>query len=119
MLIELALTDGELSEAERNYIISIGQANHLMVAEILPLLKEAGGAVDYSTATDNEQLLLELVQLMQIDEKIYREEIRYCANVAARLGFRAAAVFEVMIRARQLGDDQKTLKEALRQYKVV
>jgi len=116
ILIGLAAADGELAEKERNAIISIGLANHLMVTDILPLFKEQPGK-EFSRTQQKEQLLVEVVQLMQIDKKIYESELRYCANIAARLGFREQAVFEVMIRAKEFGTNEEALKRALQQYK--
>lgn len=118
-LITLARIDGEIVEKERNQILSIGQANHLLVAEILPLFaSQKNTEKDFLNSHDKEQVLLELVQLMQIDSKIYHAEIRYCARMAARLGFREPAVFEVMLRAKELAGDPAALKRALKQYQV-
>ena len=118
-LITLAKIDGEIVEKERNQILSIGQANHLLVAEILPLFtSQKNTEKDFLHTHDKEQVLLELVQLMQIDSKIYHAEIRYCARMVARLGFREPAVFEVMLRAKELAGDPETLKKALKQYQV-
>lgn len=118
-LIELAKVDGELSEKERHYIISIGQANHLMVAEILALFNAQSDTVQNLVADgDKEALLFQLVKLMQIDEKVYKAEIRYCAQVAARLGFKEEAVFELMLRGRELaGANEEKIREVMSGYK--
>lgn len=120
-LIELAKADGELSEKERHYIISIGQANHLMVAEILALFNAQSDTVQSLVEDgDKEELLLQLVKLMEIDDKVYKTEIRFCARVAARLGFREEAVFELMLRGRELGSaDKGMLKALMAEFKLV
>lgn len=116
-LIALARVDGLLGDKEKQYIISIGQANHLLVAEILPLFTpESLPERDLRQTRNKEEVLLELVQLMHVDEKIYQAEMRFCAKVAARLGFQEAAVFEVMMRAKELAGDWDALKETLFQY---
>ncbi len=116
-LIALAASDGKLDEKERHFIISIGLANHLMVAEILPLFTHTDAPDKEMIMTrDREELLLELVQLMQIDEKIYQAEIRFCAQVATQLGFHEEAVFELMLHARELALDKQKLMLALQQY---
>ncbi len=118
-LITLASADGELAEKVRQYILSIGLANHLLVAEILPLFTPDGNPDgDLRHLADKEQALLELVQLMKIDEKIYGAEMRYCAQVASRLGFREVAVFELMLHARELSEDATALKKALKAFQV-
>lgn len=119
-LITLASADGELSEKERQYIISIGLANHMMVAEILPLFTSSPQQAQSLTAdSDREQLLFQLVYLMRIDEKIYKTEMKYCAQVAAKLGYSEEAVFELMLRARELaGDDPRSLKQIMSGFKL-
>ena len=117
-LIGLAAADGQLAEKERQYVLSIGLANHLLVAEILPLFTPEGNENVNHPVLDKEQTLLELVQLMKIDEKIYGPEMRYCAQVASRLGFREAAVLELMLHARELAEDPAALKKALKKYQI-
>ncbi|MBL7850958.1 MAG: hypothetical protein JNN04_08655 [Cyclobacteriaceae bacterium] len=119
-LIALAAADGELGEKERHFILSIGLANHLMVAEVLPLFAlPATSAKDVVLTRNKEELLLELVQLMQIDGKIYQAEMRFCAHVAARLGFREEAIFELMLRAHEFAADKQKLVQALGDYGAV
>jgi len=119
-LIALASVDGELVEKERQFIISIGLANHMMVAEILPLFNFQSETVQNLVADgDREELLFQLIKLMQIDEKVYQTEIKYCAQVAARLGFRQEAVFELMLRGRELADANKEeIKTVMAGYKL-
>lgn len=117
LLISLAKADGELSEKERNYIISIGLANHLMVAEILPLFVPTEEPLP-DVKGNKEETLLQLIQLMRIDEKIYAQEMRYCATVAARLGFREEAVFELLLNIKEMGDmDKAALVKRLEEFK--
>lgn len=119
-LIALAAADGELGEKERHFILSIGLANHLMVAEVLPLFAlPATSAKDVVLTRNKEELLLELVQLMQIDGNIYQAEMRFCAHVAARLGFREEAIFELMLRAHEFAADKQKLVQALGDYGAV
>jgi hypothetical protein len=118
ILTSLATSDGELADSERKQIISIGQANHLMVAEILPLFSAVRGQFPVNLPLgQKEDLLIELVQLMRVDEKIYKAEIRYCAQMAARLGYKEEAIFELMLHAKELADDEKeTLRKKIAGY---
>jgi hypothetical protein len=118
ILISLATSDGELADSERKQIISIGQANHLMVAEILPMFSDVRGQFPPNLPSgQREDLLIELVQLMRVDEKIYKAEIRYCAQMAARLGYKEEAIFELMLHAKELaGDDKETLRRKIAGY---
>lgn len=117
LLISLAKVDGDLSEKERSYIISIGLANHLMVAEILPLFVPTEEPLP-EVKGNKEETLLQLIQLMRIDEKLYSEEMRYCALVAARLGFREEAVFELLLNIKEMANlDKAALVKKLGEFK--
>jgi hypothetical protein len=53
---------------------------------------------------------------MKIDERLYKDEIRYCSKVAARLGYDEAVMFELMLHVRSVMEDNelealKTLTE--------
>ncbi len=105
ILINLAHSDGALAEQERQQIMAVGQANHLMVAEILPLFTTLDSTPKHKelTADQTADLLLEIVQLMRIDEKVYKAEIKYCIQVASKLGYREEVVFELMLHAKDIG----------------
>jgi uncharacterized tellurite resistance protein B-like protein len=114
-LINLARVDGDVAEKERKYIINIGQANHLLIAEILPLFT-GDHPVDGSKDLTEEQkfnYIFSLVQLMKIDQRLYRNEIQYCAKVASTLGYREEVLFELMLKVKTL-DMEKDEMDALR-----
>ena len=120
VLINLAKSDGELTEKERRQILAIGQANHLMVAEILPLFAAPDSVPLNSKLTEDQKvnLLLEVVQLMRIDEKVYKAEIKYCAQVASMLGYREEVVFELLLKAKELiPGDKVALRKVMSGYK--
>lgn len=120
-LVNLARADGEVAEKERQYIINIGQANHMLVAEILPLFSSDDPLMILENLTEEQKFnyLFPLVQLMKIDEKIYRNEIRYCAQVAARLGYREEVLFELMLKVKSTAmekDEMDSLKKLTATY---
>lgn len=115
LLINLARADGEVAKKERQFIINIGQANHLLITEILPLFSDEHPAVVPAHLSDQEkfEFILHLVQLMKIDDKIYREEMKYCAEVASKLGYRKEVLFELILQVKAAGMS-KNEEEALR-----
>lgn len=122
-LITLAHSDGELSETERRHIIALGQANHLLVAEILPLFQiKDTGTVSMTMAEDQKaDFLLELVQLMKIDQRIYKAELKYCAGFAARLGYKEEVLLELMVQTNQVNrdpDQVKGIRKLMEEYKI-
>jgi hypothetical protein len=120
LLISLARADGEVAAKERQFIINIGQANHQLVSEILPLFSDENPMVVPANLSPEEKFdyLLHLVQLMKIDQKLYREEIKYCADVAAKLGYRKEVLFELMLKvSTTMGQEElKALKELTATY---
>ena len=102
LLIDLARLDGEVAKNERQYIITIGQANHLLVTEILPLFSDENPVAvpGHLSVEEKFDYVFHLVQLMKIDEKLYREEIKYCAAVASKLGYHQDVMFELMLKVK-------------------
>jgi uncharacterized tellurite resistance protein B-like protein len=89
LLISLAQIDGRVAEREQNYIINIGRANGIYPDEIVPLLEQRHPLVvpaDLSNET-KFSYIFSLVQLMKIDERMYKEEVLFCSKIAARLGY--------------------------------
>ena len=99
LLINLARVDGKVVEKERNYILNIGKANGLSPDEITPLFAASHDFVVPENITDKQRFdyIFSLVQLMKIDERLYKEEIRYCARIASRLGYDQAIIFDLML----------------------
>jgi uncharacterized tellurite resistance protein B-like protein len=115
-LVNLAAIDGEVAEKERQFIINIGQANHMLVAEILPLFSSDYPQLvpEHLSGEEKFDYIFHLVQLMKIDEKIYKEEIKYCAQVASSLGFSPDVMFELMLSVKSMAMTANEV-EALRQ----
>lgn len=114
LLINLASIDHEVSDRERDYIFNIGRANGLAQAAVEPLF-ERHHQMNIPPALSPQEkfdFLFSLVQLMKIDEKLYRDEIRYCSQVAARLGFPQEVLFELMLEVKEPTDE--AIKSALR-----
>ncbi len=121
LLVNLARVDGEVAEKERQHIINIGQANHLLVAEILPLFSGDHPTEVPKNLSKEEKFdyIFKLVQLMKIDEKIYKEEIKYCAKVAATLGYHEDVLFELMLKVKSTSmgnDEMESLKKLTATY---
>jgi hypothetical protein len=60
-----------------------------------------------------------LVQLMKIDEKIYNAEIKYCAKVAAKLGYNEYILFDLMLNVRSAAmsyDEIESLRQLTEKY---
>ncbi len=120
LLVNLARIDGEASERERKYIATIGLANGISWEEIQKLFEHDHPHIVLDNLTNEQkfQYILSLVQLMKIDERLYQEEIRYCAAVAARLGYDQAVLFDLMLHVREAMQQKEleALKQITEQY---
>ncbi len=62
--------------------------------------------------------LFRLVQLMKIDERLYKDEIQYCSQVAAKLGYDQSVMFELMLHVRGVmeANELESLKQLTTKY---
>lgn len=102
LLVNLARIDGDVAERERKYISNIGLANNVATQDILPLFEKSHDVVVPSNLTSEERFsyIFSLVQLMKIDERLYKDEIQYCSKVASKLGYDESVMFELMLHVR-------------------
>ncbi len=102
LLINLARIDGTVGAKEESYIINIGEANGIRKESIKPLFSRSHDVIVPDDLTHDQRFnyIFSLVQLMKIDERLYKEEIRYCSRVASKLGYDEAVMFDLMLHVR-------------------
>ena len=102
LLINLAFVDGAVGEKEEKYIYNIGAANGVSADSIKPMLASSHDVIVPTDLTNDQKFnyIFSLVQLMKIDERLYKEEIRFCSKVAAKLGYNEAVMFDLMLHVR-------------------
>jgi hypothetical protein len=121
LLISLAQIDGKVAGPERAYITNIGKANNLSDSDIEILFDQRHQLVVPVQLTDDQKFdyIFSLVQLMKIDERMYKEEMMFCAKIADNLGYDSQAMFELMlhVKAGEMGPDEVSdLKESIQKY---
>ena len=99
LLVSLAAIDGMIADREKNYIMNIGLANGVSATEMEEIIDRRPEIVVPSNLTDSEKFdcLFHLVQLMKIDEKMFREELLFCSTIAEKLGYRKDVLFDLML----------------------
>ncbi|MFY0651109.1 MAG: TerB family tellurite resistance protein [Cyclobacteriaceae bacterium] len=97
MLIKLANIDNDFADDERDMIYMVGKANGVAEEEIDDLLNNPEPLPPVIEMSDDEKFeyLYNVVQLMKIDKEIYLSEIKYCEEVAEKLGFKKAVIAEL------------------------
>lgn len=122
LLISLARADGQVSDHEKNFIINIGRANGVYPDQIYPLFTQQESDNDLpETLTPDQKFnyIFSLVQLMKIDERMYKEEIQFCSRVAARLGFSKEVLVELLLHVKAEAmseEDIKSLKQIVQKF---
>ncbi|MBX7126601.1 MAG: TerB family tellurite resistance protein [Cyclobacteriaceae bacterium] len=108
LLVNLARIDGAMDEQEKAYIVNIGVANGFPASSVETLFYASEEVQLGDALTDQERFnyLFSLVQLMKIDGRLYKNEIRYCADMAARLGYDKEVMFELMSKVHGIDMDK-------------
>lgn len=121
LLISLAHIDGEVADRERNYIINIGRANGIYPDLIEPLLQEQHEMIVPTNLTPDKKfdIIFSLVQLVKIDERMYKEELQYCAAVATKLGYTKQVLFDLLLHVKTSAmpeADMQVLKTSIQKH---
>jgi len=122
-LIQLAISDQNFNKDERILIYSIGKANRVPENEIEALINEnmankGDVEISFSALSFDEKFeyLYNIIQLMKIDSKVFLSEIKYCEEMAQKLGFDKKVVKKLSTRIYSdpsiTGDREKLKKEA-------
>lgn len=121
LLINLARIDGEVAERERQYIRNIGLANNLPSEKTETLFDQRHDLIVPDDLTNDQRFeyIFSLVQLMKIDERMYKEEILFCSKIAAKLGYDEQVMFELILHVRSIAmadDEMIALKKLTEKY---
>lgn len=94
MLIGLANADEDFADNEKDLIMMIGKANGVTEDEIMQLIESPEPMPSLTTLSDDEKFdfLYNVVQLMKVDSQVYLSEIKYCENIAEKLGFKKKVI---------------------------
>lgn len=113
LLVGLAQVDGKIADRERYYIINIGRANGVYPDEINPLFEQVHTIAVPADLNDDKKFeyIYTLVQLMKIDERMYQEEIRFCSDVATKLGYGPQVMFDLMLHVKSSGMNKAEIAE--------
>jgi uncharacterized membrane protein YebE (DUF533 family) len=100
----LAKVDGHLDASELNFIIAIGQKNGFKAEEVKSLIANSGSSHFHFPENDSERFdqIYDLVEMMLADGIVDDNEMEFCMEMAAKLGFRRAIV-GVLVRKITMG----------------
>ncbi|MFY0605076.1 MAG: TerB family tellurite resistance protein [Cyclobacteriaceae bacterium] len=121
LLVQLAKVDGVVVQDEIDLIKQIGEANGMSSVEITSCFEDPSLIEDLDSLSDDEkyEYIYHIVQLMKIDGRLYKEEIRFCAKLASKLGYEEDVLLELMLKIYsnpEISADKSVLKKTIQQY---
>ncbi|MDW3196946.1 MAG: TerB family tellurite resistance protein [Cytophagales bacterium] len=120
-LIALANIDGDFDGEEKTQIYMLGKANGMSKEEVDNLIDNPVPLPPVSTMTPDEKFdyLYNIVQLMKIDSQVYLSEIKYCEDLAEKLGFKRKVISTLASRVYSdpsITANIASLKKAVKKY---
>lgn len=121
LLVQLARIDGVVVQDEIDLITQIGEANGLSADEISACFEDPTLIESLDVLSDDEKFeyIYNIVRLMKIDGRLYKEEIGFCARLASKLGYSEGVLLELMLKIYSDPDismDKNQLKETIQGY---
>ncbi len=108
-----------MADREQNYIVNIGRANGFYPDQIWPLIEQRHEVIVPHDLTDDQKFdyIFSLVQLMKIDERMYKEEMMFCSKIAVTLGYDQQVMFELLlhVKASRMGAEELASLKVLTQ----
>ncbi|MEQ9288513.1 MAG: TerB family tellurite resistance protein [Cyclobacteriaceae bacterium] len=128
LLIQLSLVDGNISQKEQDMIYGIGRSNGMEDAEVEKILHQhlrnsRHELPDMTHLTEDDKILYlyNIIRLMKADKEVYLTEIRFCENIADKLGFKKKVVGELSSKVFSDGTvnaDMEFLREVVSKYRI-
>lgn len=111
----LAKIDGHIDPTEIDFIVSIGKKHGLKDVEVKNLLSGSQKAEAQLPTNDAERFdqIYDLVEMMLADGIVDENEMEFCINMAARLGFKKSIV-GVLVRKISIGVKDGLSREQIR-----
>jgi len=121
MLVKLANIDNDFADDEKEMIFMVGKANGISEEEITGLLENPEPMPPLGAMTDDDKFeyLFNVVQLMKIDKEVFLSEVKYCEEVAVKLGFKKAVIAELSAKVYSdptIVANRESLKKAVLKY---
>jgi len=121
MLVQLARVDGVVVQEEIDLITQIASGFGMSSDEISACFEDPSQIGDLSNLPDDQKFeyIYNMVQLMKIDGRLYKEEIQYCAKMADNLGYDEEVLTELMLKIYSdphISADKASVKSSVQKY---
>lgn len=97
ILVHLSMADRFVAEEEKQLIHNIGKRNGLSSSEVERIIDKPKPIPSLKNLPSDEKFeyLISVIQLMKVDGKIHQNEVRFCEQMAMRLGYRPGVVADL------------------------
>ncbi len=94
ILIQLAVADKHFSSVEREKIFELARVKGFPQQEVKDLIVNPEPIGSFGALSDSQKFeyLYTCIELMLLDKKIFESEIKFCKDVAIKLGFKQDVV---------------------------
>ncbi len=127
-LINLALVDHDFSVKEKNMIVSLAKANKIKESDIEEMMDKAlkrsdDDEIKIPVLTEDEKFeyLYNIVQLMKVDSEVFLSEIKYCEQLAIKLGYNRKVISSLSKRIYSdpsITSDRDKLKRTVAKFSI-
>lgn len=127
-LVQLSVSDQSFDKREKTLIYSIGKANKVpepkidsIIAETLQNKENVSVSFSALSFDDKFEYLYNIVQLMKIDNAVFLSEVRYCEDLAGKLGFDKKVVQKMSARVYSdpaITADRDSLKREIKKFEL-
>ena len=102
-LAALAKADGHIDEREMNFIVAVGRKNGMRSGEVRSIVGNASNVNMVLPDNDSERFdqIFDLVDMMLADGIVDDTEMRFCVDMAQKLGFRQDIVGVLVLKISQ------------------
>ncbi|MBT9395637.1 TerB family tellurite resistance protein [Hymenobacter sp. NST-14] len=102
-LAALAKADGHIDEREMNFIVAVGRKNGMRSGEVRSIVGNASNVHMVLPDNDSERFdqIFDLVDMMLADGVVDDTEMRFCVDMAQKLGFRQDVVGVLVLKISQ------------------
>jgi len=121
MLVQLARVDGVVVQEEIDLIKQIADEMGMSSGELSQCFEDPDRIGDLSTLPPDQKYeqLYNMVQLMKVDGRLYKEELQYVAHMAVNLGYNEEVLTEMLLKIYSdphISADKKSLKATIQKY---
>ena len=123
ILIQLATIDSDLAGRELKMIENVAKANGFSDEDIKELLRQPEPIGDLTSLSEDERFeyLYMVIQLMKVDGLVFKSEIKFCEEVAERLGYKKQVVSEMsknIYSDPKITADREMLRQKVFKYRI-